>query len=127
MTVTARTRVMMVMLGTVISKRPDIAVLDDTVKVYTIVYMVYKEKETTKAARWGNSLGVRLPARSAARAGISDDTILSVESSEDVVILRKVRERKRPRTLKELLKRVRPARDKEATEWLRVEPVGKEI
>lgn len=115
------------MLGTVISKRPDIAVLDDTVKVYTIVYMVYKEKETTKAARWGNSLGVRLPARSAARAGISDDTILSVESSEDVVILRKVRERKRPRTLKELLKRVRPARDKEATEWLRVEPVGKEI
>lgn len=88
--------------------------------------MTYKEKETTKVSKWGNSLGVRLPARSAARAGISDDTILSVESSEDVVILRKVQERKRSRTLKELLKHVRPARDKEAAEWLAIRPVGKE-
>lgn len=80
----------------------------------------------TKVSKWGNSLGVRLPARSAARAGISDETILTVESGEDVVILRRVREPK-ARTLKELLKHVRPASDREATEWLTMEPVGKEI
>ena len=100
--------------------------LDGIAEVYTIVYMSYKEKEMTKASKWGNSLGVRLPARSAARAGISNETILSVESSNDVVILRKVPQRK-PRTLKELLKRVRPARDKEAAEWLTMKPVGKEV
>ena len=105
----------------------EVTVLDGVSKVYTIVYMTYQAKETTKVSKWGNSLGVRLSARSAARAGISSDTILTVESGEDVVILRKVRERKRPRTLKELLKHVRPLRKKEAAQWIGMEPVGKEI
>lgn len=87
--------------------------------------MAYKEKEMTKVSKWGNSLGVRLPARSAARAGISDETILTVESGEDVVILRRVREPK-ARTLKALLKYVRPASDREAAEWRAMKPVGKE-
>ncbi|KKW19963.1 MAG: SpoVT/AbrB family protein [Parcubacteria group bacterium GW2011_GWA2_51_10] len=89
--------------------------------------MIYKERETTKVSRWGNSLGIRLPARSAARAGISDDTILTVESNADAVTLRPIRERKKSRTLKALLKHVRPIRDREAVEWLAMRPVGKEI
>ena len=89
--------------------------------------MAYKEKEMTRVSKWGNSLGVRLPARSAARAGISDDTILTVESNADAVILRPMRLRKKPRALKELLKHVRPKRDKEVAEWLTMKPIGKEI
>ena len=84
-------------------------------------------KETTKVSKWGNSLGVRLPARSAARAGISNDTILTVESGEDVVILRKTHEPKKARTLKELMKHVRPAHEKEAAEWLGMKSVGREV
>lgn len=95
--------------------------------VYTIVYMAYREKETTKVSRWGNSLGIRLPARSAARAGISDDTILTVEAHTDAVTLRPLRMRRQSHTLKELLKNVRPKRDREAADWLLMKPIGKEI
>ena len=89
--------------------------------------MAYKEKETTKVSKWGNSLGIRLSARSAARAGISDNTILIVESNAHAVTLRPVREHKKLRTLKELLKHVRPIRDREVVEWLSMKHVGKEV
>ena len=89
--------------------------------------MTYKEKVTTKVSKWGNSLGIRLPARSAARAGISDNTILSVESNAESVTLRPVRVYKKSRTLEELLKHVRPVNDAESREWLNMKPVGKEI
>lgn len=83
--------------------------------------------EITKVSKWGNSLGIRLPARSAARAGISEETTLSVESREDVVILRKVAKRNKQKSLKELLKHVRPIQDTETAPWLSMQPVGKEV
>lgn len=84
------------------------------------------ETVAVKVSKWGNSLGIRLPARSAARAGISEKTIVRIESDADSVTLRPVRESRKTRSLKQLLRRVRPIRDKEAGEWLAMEPAGKE-
>ena len=104
---------------------------DTEIFVYTIVYMTYtakdKMKETTRVSKWGNSLGIRLPARIAARAGILDDTLLAVEASADAVTLRPVRSDHKSFTLKQLLKHVRPMRDREAAEWVAMKPIGKEI
>ena len=93
--------------------------------------MTYVEKETTKVSKWGNSLGIRLPARSAARAGITDDTVLTVESGPETLTLRPVRERKKPRSsrfsLDALIANIRPANLNRDDEWLNMKSVGKEI
>ena len=93
--------------------------------------MSYANKETTKVSKWGNSLGIRLPARSAARAGISDDTILTVESTAETVTLRPVRKQRKPRasrfSLDALIANVRPGNLNRDDEWLNAPPVGKEI
>ena len=93
--------------------------------------MAYKEKETTKVSKWGNSLGIRLPARSAARAGISDETILIVESTEGVMTLKPTRSKKPARasrlSLDTLIANIRPANLNRDDEWLNMPSVGKEI
>ena len=86
---------------------------------------------TTKAAKWGNSIGVRLPLRAAARAGIAEGTELSVEANEKYVTLTPARSKKKIRaarfSLDALIANVRPENLNRDDEWLNAPSVGKEI
>lgn len=86
---------------------------------------------TTKASKWGNSIGVRLPVRAAARAGIVEGTVLSVEATEKSVTLapaKRVKADRIPRySLKKLLRGITPENLNRDDEWLNAEPVGREL
>lgn len=60
----------------------------------------------TKARKWGNSIGVRLPKSVAQQAHVEDGTSVDVTVSEGVIQLRPVARAKY--TLKELLSRIKP-------------------
>ena len=103
--------------------------LDPQCSVYTIVYMA--TIATTKAAKWGNSIGVRLPLRAAARAGITEGMELSVEATEKQVTLTPAKRKKSARaprlSLDKLIANIRPENLNRDDEWLSMKPVGKEI
>ncbi|OGG53368.1 hypothetical protein A2851_00110 [Candidatus Kaiserbacteria bacterium RIFCSPHIGHO2_01_FULL_53_29] len=83
----------------------------------------------TRAAKWGNSIGVRLSARVAARAGITEHTEITVEAKENSIVLSPIKTkniRATRRSLKTLLKNVRPRLTAEDKEWLDMKPVGRE-
>lgn len=95
---------------------------------YTFVYMNITAR--TRVQQWGNSIGVRLSARVAARAGITKDTEIAVEARENSIRLfpiKKESKRLIRRPLKALLKKVRARLTKEDREWLEMKPAGEEI
>lgn len=56
-----------------------------------------------RVTKWGNSLGLRIPASLAREMGLSDGATLELEREDDHIVLRPVRF-----TLEELLERVTP-------------------
>ncbi len=84
----------------------------------------------TIVSKWGNSIGVRIPARVAAVAGITDGSTLAVTSTDGVVTLRKVSEQNSHTlphySLARLLQGVTPKTMNKDAEWLDTIPVGRE-
>jgi antitoxin MazE len=68
----------------------------------------------TQIARWGNSLGVRVPRDIAARAGLTEGARVTIETAEDgrIIISRTIRRF----TLEELLKDMTPEREHAASD-----------
>ena len=81
-------------------------------------------RTTSKVARWGNSLGLRIPSEGVRRLRLSEGEDVSVEVREDCITLRPVRQRRRW-TLEKLLEGVTPEIVGSEVDWGR--PVGKEI
>ena len=77
-----------------------------------------------KVARWGNSLGLRIPREVVNRLNLKDGAAVSLEIGPDSVTIRPMRPRKKW-TEAELLKGVTPQMVKGEIDW--GGPVGKEI
>jgi antitoxin MazE len=73
-------------------------------------------------ARWGNSLGVRVPRDVAARAGLTEGARVDIEASPDGRII--ISRSRRRFTLDELLAEMTPEREHSADED---EPRGEEL
>jgi len=78
-----------------------------------------------KVSAWGNSFGVRLPRKIMLLADVKDNTELDVRVEKGSLIL--TPQKSERRTLKQLLKNVRPVSDPEIQAWIKMKPVGKEI
>jgi antitoxin MazE len=68
----------------------------------------------TQIARWGNSLGVRVPRDIAARAGLTEGTRVDIETADDgrIIISHSIRRF----TLEDLLKDMTPEREHTAND-----------
>jgi antitoxin MazE len=68
----------------------------------------------TQIARWGNSLGVRVPRDIAARAGLTEGARVDIETADDgrIIISRSIRRF----TLEELLRDMTPEREHTASD-----------
>jgi antitoxin MazE len=77
-----------------------------------------------KVARWGNSLGLRIPREAVDRLNLKDGADVSLEIGPNSVIIRPTRLRKKW-TEAELLKGVTPEMIKGEIDW--GGPVGKEV
>jgi antitoxin MazE len=66
------------------------------------------DEKTSKLARWGNSLGVRIPQEGVERLKLKEGQSVQVRISGDTITIRRARPRKKW-TEKELLKGVTPA------------------
>jgi len=80
---------------------------------------------TTKVSTWGNSLGVRLPRSLLLAADVKNNTTLEVRLEKGSLILTPQKNAKK--TLRQLLKNVRPLSDPEIQAWTKMKPVGREI
>lgn len=80
---------------------------------------------TTRQAvrRWGNSLGVRLPAAIVREAHLLEDQPVELTVVEEGILIRPARPRL---SLAERLERYRPM-EAEATEMLAWQPIGAEV
>ncbi|MDP3965317.1 MAG: AbrB/MazE/SpoVT family DNA-binding domain-containing protein [bacterium] len=78
-----------------------------------------------KVSAWGNSFGVRLPRKILLLADVKGDTELDVRVEKGALIL--TPQKSKRKTLKQLLKNVRPVSDPEIRAWINMKPVGKEI
>jgi antitoxin MazE len=67
-----------------------------------------------QVARWGNSLGLRIPKDIAARAGLHEGTRVEVEADGERVIISPVRPRY---VLADLLQGVTPEAMRDAFDW----------
>lgn len=77
----------------------------------------------TTIARWGNSLGVRLPKATADTVGLKAGDVVCIETTENGVCFRKVQ--KRPNYfLNDLLRQVTEENKHSAVDW--GEPKGRE-
>jgi antitoxin MazE len=76
---------------------------------------------TTQIAKWGNSLGLRLPKSVAqqARVGVGDQVDVSVRNGAIVI-----RPSRRTYSLRELVSKVTPKNRHSETEWAK--PAGRE-
>jgi antitoxin MazE len=79
------------------------------------------QKTTTALARWGNSLGVRLPQGVAKSAGLREGDRVDVSLEGNAVIMRRA---KPHYTLDQLLASMTPGNVHPETDW--GEPVGRE-
>ena len=78
----------------------------------------------TVLARWGNSLGLRLPRAVVGEAGLNLGDAVSIEATPDAIVIRKAH--RRPRyALEELLDQVTPENAHQAEDW--GGPVGREL
>jgi antitoxin MazE len=67
-----------------------------------------------RVARWGNSLGLRIPKDIAARAGLHEGARVEVEAEGDRIIITPARRRY---ALADLLKGMTPEAVREAFDW----------
>jgi antitoxin MazE len=67
-----------------------------------------------RVARWGNSLGVRIPKHLAERAGLREGARVEVEAEADRIVIARARPRYR---LAELLQGMTPEAMREAFDW----------
>jgi antitoxin MazE len=67
-----------------------------------------------QVARWGNSLGLRIPKDVAPRAGLREGTHVEVEAERDRIIISPARPRY---VLADLLKGMTPEAMREALDW----------
>lgn len=58
----------------------------------------------TKAAQWGNSIGVRIPKDFAKRAGIDAESSVEIDEADDRIIIKAVG--RKEYSLKELVRRI---------------------
>ena len=77
-----------------------------------------------RVARWGNSLGVRIPREAVNRLNLKDGESVKLEIGADSITIRPTRQRKKW-TEAELLKGVTPDMIKGEIDW--GGPVGKEL
>jgi antitoxin MazE len=76
-----------------------------------------------KTAQWGNSIGVRIPKDLARKAGISVDTTVEIDESDDGIVIKPVG--KKEYFLKELVEGITRQNRHDEADFGR--PVGKEI
>jgi antitoxin MazE len=76
-----------------------------------------------RTAKWGNSIGVRIPRTIAKKKGIGVDTAVEVDETEDGVIIKPVGTREY--SLKELVKGITPQNRHGEIDF--GPPVGKEV
>jgi antitoxin MazE len=67
-----------------------------------------------QVARWGNSLGVRIPKQIAERAGLREGARVEIAAEGDRIVITRTRRRYR---LAELLQGVTPEAMREAFDW----------
>jgi antitoxin MazE len=67
-----------------------------------------------QVARWGNSLGVRIPKQIAERAGIREGARVDIEAEAERIVITRARPRYR---LAELLRGMTPEAVREAFDW----------
>lgn len=77
----------------------------------------------TKAAKWGNSIGVRIPKDLAYKTGIDVDSTVEIEEADGGVIIKPVETKQY--SLRELVKGITPRNRHGEIDFGR--PVGKEI
>ena len=67
-----------------------------------------------QVARWGNSLGVRIPKHIAERAGLREGVRVEIEAEADRIVIIRARPRYQ---LADLLKGITPQAMREAFDW----------
>ena len=67
-----------------------------------------------QVARWGNSLGVRIPKHIAERAGLREGVRVEIEAETDRIVITRARPRYQ---LADLLKGMTPEAMREAFDW----------
>jgi len=67
-----------------------------------------------QVARWGNSLGVRIPKHIAERAGLREGARVDIDAEADGIVITRARPRYR---LAELLQGMTPEAMREAFDW----------
>jgi antitoxin MazE len=68
----------------------------------------------TKIAKWGNSLGVRIPRMLAASVGIEENTPVEVSAQQESIVVKPV---KHKCSLRELTAKITPDNRHEETDW----------
>jgi antitoxin MazE len=76
-----------------------------------------------KTAKWGNSIGVRIPRALAKKAGIGVDSTIEIDKSDDGIIIKPIG--KKEYSLKELVRRITPKNQHSEVDFGR--PMGKEL
>ncbi len=79
----------------------------------------------TTAAKWGNSIAVRIPDRIVREAGIVPGSRVSVAWKRGKITIAKVQPNKRP-TLNDLIERITPE-NRHDYAWKDIEDIGSEI
>jgi antitoxin MazE len=83
-------------------------------------------RTTGKVARWGNSLGLRIPVEGVKQLRLAEGESVAIEVQDDCITIRPVRERGHRRwTLEKLLEGVTPEIVGGEVDW--GGPAGKEI
>jgi antitoxin MazE len=85
----------------------------------------FASTRSSRIAKWGNSLGVRIPQEAAKQLHLQDGGQVSVEVMKDSLVIRPVRRARKKWTEKELLKGVTPEIVGGEMDW--GPPVGKEL
>jgi len=76
-----------------------------------------------KTAKWGNSIGVRIPRALAKKAGIGFNSFVEIDESDDGIIIKPVG--KKEYSLKKLVRRITPQNRHSEVDFGR--PMGKEL
>jgi antitoxin MazE len=76
-----------------------------------------------KTAKWGNSIGVRIPRDLAKKAGIGVDSTVEIDEADEGIIIKPVG--KKEYSLKELVRGITPQNRHSEVDFGR--PIGKEL
>lgn len=89
--------------------------------VYTIVYM---KSRITTFAKWGNSIGIRVPDIFIETMQVSPGDNAEVRYAHGVIT---IRPQKKKMTMQERLANIRPNNLNIDREWINMQPVGNEV